>query len=236
MSFISGLIWCIVAMSICYLTMRFYLPYYRKTKLNADVPDDIKSIAVSQNASSLISGKTAKILLFVLIGIFSASCGYFCQMNASDLLSYFKLALGMLVLFAVVITDMELFVIPNLFVLILLGGRIVFFIAELFIYGQTALMLLLNNFVVGIVVMVFLLIMSKITRGGLGAGDIKLYAALGFLCGVNTVVFALFFALVLSAVLSIILLILKKKKFRDSFPMGPFVCLGCGLTIILSVA
>ncbi|WP_034448917.1 prepilin peptidase [Butyrivibrio sp. AE2032] len=236
MSFISGLIWCIIAVSICYLTMRFYLPYYRKTKMTADAPDASKTSAETKKAVSVIQGKTSRILLLILIGLFAAVCGYFAQINASDLLSYLKLSMGMLILFAVVITDMELFVIPNLFVLILLGGRIVFFIAELFVIGQSAWMLILNNLLVGIIVMVFLLIMSAITKGGLGAGDIKLYAALGFLCGANMAVFSLFFALIVSALVSLILLISKKKKLRDSFPLGPFVCFGFGLSIILSVA
>ena len=128
------------------------------------------------------------------------------------------------------------YIIPNLFVLVLLGARIIFFIIELFVLGSSAWMLLLNNFLVGIGIMFFLIIMSKITRGGLGAGDCKLYGALGFLCGMNTVLYALLFALIISAMLSLILLISRKKRLRDSFPLGPFVCLGCGLTIILSVA
>ena len=236
MSFLSGFIWCVIAVSACILTTKFYLPYYCSAKKNIKTPDTSDESEVKDNEKGFLVNKTVKLVVFILIGIFAAVCGYFASTNSSSPISFAKLSLGMLVLFMVVITDLELSVIPNLFVLILVAGRLLCLIPEVIVYGSDAWRLLLSNFLVAILTLLFLFIMSKISKGGLGAGDIKLFGALAFLFGFNAVFCSLLFSLLASALVSIILLILKKKKLRDSFPMGPLICLGCGLTIILALA
>ena len=127
-------------------------------------------------------------------------------------------------------------VIPNLFVLVAIVARLLCLVAEFIIYGMDAWRVLVNNTIAAVIVLVFLFVMSKLTKGGLGAGDVKIYTALGFLCGIGCVFYTLLFTMIISAIFSIVLLILKKKKLKDSFPMGPFICLGYGLSIILALA
>ena len=248
MAIVSGLIWFIVTLSACFLTMRFYLPYYRKShkpakapissesESNNDTTDKKDSTNVVVGSKSLLKSKTSKIVVLSLISIYSFICGFFAYCNVDNVLNIIKLAIGMIIISMVVITDLDMCIIPNLFVLALLISRVLVLIAELVTSGVDALKLFANNLLVCIGIVVFLFIMSRITKGGLGEGDIKLYGAIGFMCGLYTVFFTLFFALLASAIVSIILLLLKKKKLRDSFPMGPLICLGYGLAIILSLA
>lgn len=240
MSFLSGFIWCVVAVSACILTTKFYLPYYCSAKKNIqtpDKPDDSeKPSEDSDDKKGLLVNKTVKLVVLILVGVFAAVCGYFAFMYKLSMINYAKMSLGMLVLFIVVITDLELSVIPNLLVLILLAGRLLCLIPEVIVYGNAAWGSLLGNFLVAVITVVLLFIVSKISKGGLGAGDIKLFGALAFLFGLRGMFFSLFFSLLASALVSITLLILKKKKLRDSFPMGPLICFGCGLSIILALA
>jgi leader peptidase (prepilin peptidase)/N-methyltransferase len=242
MSFFCGIIWCVIALTVCILTRKYYIPYYINSKKHTQTSDDSKSTDEKDVKSEpvvrskILDNKTVKLIFYILIGIFSAVFGFFTFNNASDYVSLAKIFFCMLILLMIVVTDTELSIIPNLLVLILLLSRFIFLVFDLFNPQKEAWKLLLNNVIVSLVILAFLIIMSKITRGGLGAGDIKLYAALAFVSNLNTVVFTLFFALLGSALLSIVLLILKKKKLRDSFPMGPFICLGFGLTIILGLA
>lgn len=242
MSFLCGIIWCVIALAVCMLTRKYYIPYYINSKKHTKTSDDSKTTDEKDIKSEplvrskFLNNKTVNLIFYILIGLFSAVFGFFTFNNATDYVSLAKIFFCMLILLMIVVTDIEMSVIPNLLVLILLLSRFVFLVFDLFNPQREAWRLLLNSFLISLIILAFLIIMSKITRGGLGAGDIKLYAALAFVGNLNSVVFTLFFALLGSALLSIVLLILKKKKMRDSFPMGPFICLGFGLTIILGLA
>lgn len=73
----------------------------------------------------------------------------------------------------------------------------------------------------------FFLIIVLVTFGrGMGQGDIVLAFLLGMVLGVKLTVFALFLAFLLGAIISIFLIVLRKKKFGNTIPFGPFLVLG----------
>ena len=261
MSFLCGFIWCVVALAACMLTRKYYVPYYLNTKKHTQTSSDDSTKDESSKdestkdestkesepivRSKILDNKTVRLVFYILVGVFAAVFGFFVFINTQEntvnnaqenIVNCAKISLCMLILFMVVVTDMELSVIPNLFVIILLLSRFVFLIFDLLDPRMEAWTLLLSNLVIAVIIVAFLIIMSVLTRGGLGAGDIKLYGAIAFLLNFSAVVFTLFIALLGASLLSIVLLIAKKKKIRDSFPMGPFICLGFGLTMILGLA
>ena len=77
-------------------------------------------------------------------------------------------------------------------------------------------------------VSMFLFLVSLMSRGGIGGGDIKLMAAAGFLCGVRKIVEAAIIGFYISGVYAVFLLFLKKASGKAHFPLGPFLCLGIG--------
>lgn len=175
------------------------------------------------------------IFIMVLCGLWAGVCGYLAAENAASLMSLLKMSLGMLVLSCVFFTDLELLTIPNLCSLVLLGGRAVSVLLEFLILPETAVSWLLNSLIALAVSFAVLYLMNRLTRGGIGMGDVKLYSSLGFLCGVRAVVYTLLFSFLLCAVLSVILILTKKKTMKDSLPMGPFIWAGYGLAVILGV-
>lgn len=239
MSFVFSGIWCLVALSACLLTMKYFIPFYLKQQKHIEASDGAKPS--DDDVVDLLNNKTVIIIAVSLISLYAALSGYFAFIHVESedsnmIINLVRMSLGVVVLCAVSITDLKLQVIPNLFVFVLLVGRLLIVIAEFILYGLDAWTSPVGDLIFALVVGLLLFIAAKLTKGGLGAGDIKLFTALTFMCGLQSVFFTLLFSLLASALFSIVLLILKKKKLRDCFPMAPFILFGFGLTIILSIA
>ncbi len=72
-----------------------------------------------------------------------------------------------------------------------------------------------------------------LSRGkGMGMGDLKLGAALGFLMGWPDIALALMLAFIVGAVFGVGLMILKKKGMKDFLPFGPFIVAGAALVFV----
>jgi len=72
---------------------------------------------------------------------------------------------------------------------------------------------------------VFMLIIHLIYPKGMGMGDVKLALMIGaFLT--RSVVAALFIGFLAGSVYGLILILIKKKRFKQTIPFGPFIALG----------
>lgn len=74
-----------------------------------------------------------------------------------------------------------------------------------------------------------------LARGGLGAGDVKLFAVVGYCVGGGTIFTLVFLTVMMSAIYSIVALLLKKVSFKQELPFAPFVFAGTILTMMLGV-
>lgn len=166
-----------------------------------------------------------------------------CHENISKLYLVVELMTGLLFMFAafkmdefnllislvlisliiiVFITDIYYFIIPN---------RLLVFFLSLFIFIRIihpltpwydSLLGFLSSYL-----LIFLLII--ISRGGMGAGDMKFLAVLGFLTGVKIVLIGFILAILFGGLYSIYLLLLNRKDKFDFLPFGPFI--GTGVLI-----
>ena len=224
MAALSSLIWAVVTAAIVFVVFKWYMPY-----LASKPQPEGEKISIVQVT------KKFKILVYVVSVLTAVLCGYFSGARNDEWLSVCKMILTLGVLNVISITDIKLYKIPNLCVLILLGGRCLSMIPELVNNDGTFLMGLINSLIAGIVSFLFLLLMSKITRGGIGYGDVKLFGALGFLCGVRAVLYTLMLSFFLCAIVSAVLLLSRKKGLKDGLPMGPFIWIGFAIAIILGL-
>ncbi|PLR93712.1 prepilin peptidase [Bacillus sp. T33-2] len=71
-----------------------------------------------------------------------------------------------------------------------------------------------------------LLLISIISRGGMGGGDIKMFAVIGFALGLKTMLLSFFFSTFYGAFFGIIGLMLGFVKRKEPMPFGPFIALG----------
>src|SRR5699024_4736589 len=76
--------------------------------------------------------------------------------------------------------------------------------------------------IVGFVLLAFIIIASK---GGMGAGDMKLFGVLGLVLGLKKVLLTFFLASLFGALLGGVLILLKIINRKQAIPFGPYIVL-----------
>lgn len=75
-----------------------------------------------------------------------------------------------------------------------------------------------------------LLLIAIISKGGMGGGDIKLFAILGLVLGWKLVLLAFFMSTLFGSIFGIIGLLIKKVERGKPMPFGPYIALGTIVT------
>lgn len=79
----------------------------------------------------------------------------------------------------------------------------------------------------------FFLLLWVITRGrGMGLGDVKLAAFLGFTLGFPGIVIALYSAFLTGAIAGVILILWKRLRLKSKIAFGPFLFLGAAISLL----
>lgn len=81
--------------------------------------------------------------------------------------------------------------------------------------------------------LLFLLLLSFMTRHGIGYGDVKMFAWLGFCMGFSDAYSILFYSALAAAAAGAYLLLVKKEEKRKQMPFAPFVYAGCYLVLCM---
>lgn len=94
--------------------------------------------------------------------------------------------------------------------------------------------LLTTHLLAGLTLMLTIHFIHFVTKGkGMGFGDVKFAAAMGFLLGLSGGFLAIYIAFVSGGIVGLALLLLRKKGLKSKLPFGPFLVLG---TICMLVA
>ncbi|MDQ0197129.1 prepilin peptidase [Neobacillus ginsengisoli] len=81
--------------------------------------------------------------------------------------------------------------------------------------------------ILGAAVGFFLLfVIAFVSKGGMGGGDVKLYALLGLVLGFKLVLLSFFLSILYGAVIGGLALLFKLVKRRQPIPFGPFIAAG----------
>lgn len=86
--------------------------------------------------------------------------------------------------------------------------------------------------------LVIILLLYFVSRGGMGEGDVKLAPALGIWLGLEQGLLCLLLAFVSGGIVGALLLLCKRGKLKQAIPFGPFLCAAavaayfCGKEII----
>ena len=152
-------------------------------------------------------------------------------LTVHDPLNLLKLSLALVILTGCACVDGVEHRIPN-FLSGTLALSALALLAAGFLTGQTgAFGYLQSSLFAAAVTAACLVVGAVLSHQGIGAGDIKLLAALGLMGGVTIVGGTIFFAMLPCALVSAGLLITKKKTMREAIPFGPFLLIGYMLTI-----
>ncbi|WP_261133095.1 A24 family peptidase [Bacillus sp. Marseille-Q3570] len=76
-----------------------------------------------------------------------------------------------------------------------------------------------------------LFLIAVISKGGMGGGDIKLFALLGLMFGWKGILLVLFLASLIGSIVGISLFVMKKVKRKQHVPFGPFIVVAAIVTL-----
>lgn len=91
---------------------------------------------------------------------------------------------------------------------------------------------LVNSLLGGALGFGFMLVPFLLSRGGMGAGDVKLAGLVGLVAGFPQVFIALFLAMVAGGLVAGFLLVTRLKGRKDAVPFGPFLAAGAMVTLL----
>jgi len=80
----------------------------------------------------------------------------------------------------------------------------------------------------------FMLIIHLIYPRGMGMGDVKLSLMVGAFL-VNKVIMGLFLGFLIGAIYGLVLILIKKRKFKQASPFGPFISIGSIIALFYGV-
>lgn len=125
--------------------------------------------------------------------------------------------------------------IPNVFPLVLSCSALVILIMGNLMGQAGAQAYVVSSVFAAALCTVGMVVVAVLTRGGVGAGDIKLIAAMALMGGVYVVCNTLFWSMMSCALCACVLLLLKKKTMQQGVPFGPFLLLGYMISAYISV-
>ena len=146
-------------------------------------------------------------------------------------LLFFILSIFFIIIFFI---DLKHFIIPNELTFPLMAiGLLKSFDPNLNQYLFPNFLNSLIGGVAGYIIIWMIIFIYKRLRNkeGMGLGDAKLLSAIGFWFGWISIPFILFFSSFIALVLAIPSLINKSKNLSSQIPFGPYLILGCVLTI-----
>lgn len=171
--------------------------------------------------------------IWILCGLFAFICGLRVAAFADSGWSIFRIWLVFSVFSCIAVTDFDLMLIPNKCSLILLLGGVICLVGQWIGSGVFPAAELIACLLSAGIILVVMLIMTFVTKGGFGMGDVKIISSFAFICGISAACYVVTAALFLCALSSSFLLLTKKKQLKDLLPLGPFLWLSLGIMIII---
>jgi leader peptidase (prepilin peptidase) / N-methyltransferase len=122
-------------------------------------------------------------------------------------------------LMIIFVSDIRYMIIPDK---VLLFFAVIFIIERIFV----PLSPWWDSLVGAFVGFTLLMLIAVVSKGGMGGGDIKLFALLGFVLGWKMVLLAFFFSTLYGTAFGLIGMALGKVRRGEPMPFGPYIVLG----------
>lgn len=143
-------------------------------------------------------------------------------------------------LFLVSWTDLKVRKIPNAVLKFLMIGKLFSIVLLILVDHQSWKIAFLSAFLGLVISGISVLFCKIVSKGQIGAGDVKLYALTGFYLGVAGFINIMIYSIFLAGVFSILTLLFNAVRYRKklseamktTIPMAPFIFLGLTLYLI----
>lgn len=169
----------------------------------------------------------------VCLSVLCAVLAFLSYNACSDTLKLIRQMAVLLMLAAALIIDSKTHLIPNALVLGVLGVGVLLLPFEFIFARESFVSTLVMNLVGLLGCTALFYVLSRLTKGGIGMGDVKLIAVMGFMIGLMSTLTSILLSLIICTVISIFLLLMKRKNKNDKIPFGPFVFFGYAVALLL---
>jgi len=151
----------------------------------------------------------------LLTGILFAAAPYFVGWSSELIVALTLISLLMII----TVSDIHYMIIPDKILLWFAG---IFLMERIFV----PLTPWWDSILGAVIGFALLLIIAVVSKGGMGFGDVKLYALLGLVLGTKLVLLSFFLATLFGAVIGGLAMVLRIVKRRQPIPFVPFIALG----------
>lgn len=172
-------------------------------------------------------------IVLIVTSVFCAISSYMILDNNADVVVVCKELIVLLLLEVVAFCDLKTHRIPNMIVLTFLVISCVNLCIKGIMCADGFSKELLSCVVGFLGLFVMFYVMARLTKDGVGMGDVKLLAALGAVLGLKESLSIILLSLILCTLVAIFLLVFKKKSKNYLLPFGPFVFGGYVLALLL---
>ncbi len=210
-----------------------YVCYRRCNESSDDNKINYRAALASTSASFFRFRNPKRFAVVTLSAVICAGASFvtaYCGYGTAETV---KLSLTAIVMTAVMVIDYKEHIIPNFLVLIqsVIGAAV--FAAEMIVQhdGVPRAVIIRIGGVLFCVAIFYIL--SRLTKNGIGMGDVKFISALCLTVGIINTFLAVLFSLIICSAISTVLLISKKKNKTDQLPFGPFMFFGYILFMLL---
>ena len=136
-------------------------------------------------------------------------------------MNYFFYSILSSILIVITFIDLKEMIIPDFLVVMIFILAILYKSINFFLFGLSINLLYdLGGLLLAGGIFLIIVLLSK---GGMGAGDIVLISALGFVLGAKYILFNIFLSFILAAIISAFLLLAQIKTRKDPIPFAPFI-------------
>jgi len=208
------------------------IPRYEERKENIEAEGSTASVTTAIR-SFLNAGNRKQICFLAVLSLLCAAVAALSFSKDRAPLDFCRQICTMLALMSAMIIDKKTHRIPNAVILTALGAGAALLLLELVFSSGNFKSELFSSFFGMICCVVFFYIIARLTKEGIGMGDVKLIAVTAWLLGLAPTVTVVLVSMILCSVAAIILVIAKKKNKSDRIAFGPFMFFGYILTLIL---
>jgi leader peptidase (prepilin peptidase) / N-methyltransferase len=154
-------------------------------------------------------------IMELLTGILFATAPLFVGWSVELVVALTLISLFMII----IVSDIHYMIIPD---------KILIWIAGIFLLERIFIPLTpwWDSLLGAVTGFTLLLVIALVSKGGMGFGDVKLYAVLGFVLGFKLVLLSFFLSTLYGAVLGGLAMLFKIVKKRQPIPFGPFIAAG----------
>lgn len=144
-----------------------------------------------------------------------------------------RMAVMLVALAPLALVDHREHVVPNRALGALLGVRAVIYVWEAIVLPDVFVDMLRAELITAGIVVLFFVMVRMLNKGGIGMGDVKLFAVMTLFLGTQLALASIFASLLVSFFVALVAMATKRKTRKDTFAMVPSIALGTALAVVL---